>query len=157
METQQGGFGIELRDQAPCFHWHRAVPVGDEAFAPRIGCVVERRLGVAAGDGVLGAHVFARRFMYERIAGSGLLDRGNCWQLVELHLDQLQCVFGNVPVLRDHHRDGFADIAYLVDGDRSLQKPFEPVERRQPQWDDRQLGVQIGGAKGVDHAFHRAR
>src|SRR5262245_1709714 len=79
----------------------------------------KRAIGVAVAEGAFACDVRAKTLVQGQLfwieCGEGI-DDGRLRLVVDL--DELQSVFGEVPVARQHDRDRLADITGALDGDR---------------------------------------
>ncbi len=91
-----------------------------------------------------------------RGSGKSFFDIDDGRQLLEIDIDIVKRILGDVAALRDHDDDGFADMADPVLGQRHLAALVEnnssDRRRRHQQWPRLPVGAEIVGGIGRDHA-----
>ena len=110
----------------------RAVVVAEAASDDVVGAGAGGRVIAAALPHVRGdiaAHVLVHA---SRGLGAGLFQIDDRRQRIELDGDVGQCVLGEIAALRQHDRQGLADVAHLAFGERHLRALVEdePGDRR---------------------------
>ena len=154
------GGRIVARQHGAAFQGHGRAAMQVHLLLEHMRRVLERGIDVAVahrhegGDvrGQVGVH--ARRAILHRVAGVA-----HRRQRLVVDLDRRRRVLREMPAVRHHHRDGLADVADLVAGQRDLRarrldRRIGNQHRDLPGGD---AGRHVGGVKHAVHAGHGAR
>ncbi len=136
---------VPLGHDAARLHGEAIVAPGAHGFAPCVGRIAKRRVGVALAGLEDQRPVGPGRFEQQArpLRGAGAV--GDRRQRLDLHLDGLERVLAARHAVGQHDRDRLADVAHLVVRDHRLLVGFELRQRLQPHRDDRRAARHVGG------------
>ena len=130
------------------------MPLGAEALAPDVGCVLECGGGIAEDrmelDGEIGALVLEQ----QRCVLRGRVAVGDRRQRFNIDVDQPERIFGDACAVGEHEGEHLADVAHLGLGDHRLPERFEIRQRLQPHGN---AGHAVADVLGREHAMHAGK
>ncbi len=149
---------VPFGDKAARLHEHRGVPLNLEGFASRIIGGGESRVRIALeclpGDGSIRSVVLKQHSRH----GLCLLAACDGGERLDIEIDMIKRVLCNTRCIRQHHRNGLADVAHLAVGKHRLVKRLELRKRLQPKRDLGNDRAKIGTDQDVADSgqLHRA-
>ena len=155
MDRQLTLRGVPFRQQPARLHRHRAVALDRESLATDIGRAREGGVRIAAHAGERHREIAAGSLEQQHVIAArpgAVHDRG---QSLDVEHDRVERVLGGGRAVRQHERNGLADIADLAMGDHRLLERREGRRGFLPQRNGRDRGAQRSGdLRRGDHGLH---